>query len=94
MPNTSAQVKVDAVKEYGGQVDLIDAGTTSRAERVQELGRENPDAYLASAYDDPLVIQGNASSGEELAARAENFVIVAPVGGGGLTSGIITGVHQ
>src|ERR1043166_9619347 len=24
MPSTSAQVKVDAVREYGGQVDLID----------------------------------------------------------------------
>jgi threonine dehydratase len=94
MPSTSAQVKVDAVKEYGGQVDLIQVGAKSRAERVQELGRDNPDAYLASAYDDPLVIQGNASLGEELAARAENFaVIVAPVGGGGLTAGIITGVR-
>lgn len=94
MPSTSAQVKVDAVREYGGQVDLVQVDTKSRAERVQELAREHPDAYIASAYDDPLVIQGNASLGEELAASAENFdVIVAPVGGGGLTSGIISGVR-
>ncbi len=95
MPSTSAQVKVDAVREYGGQVDLVQVESKSRAERVKELASEYPDAYVASAYDDPLVIQGNASLGEELAAMKENFdVIVAPVGGGGLTSGIITGIRS
>src|SRR5947207_5298560 len=56
MPATSAQVKVDAVREYGGMVDLIDVRVIGRAERVAELASENPDAYIASAYDDPLVI--------------------------------------
>ena len=94
MPSTSAKVKIDAVREYGGVVDLVHVETKSRAERVQELAREHPDAYVASAYDDPLVIEGTASLGEEL-ARLGNFdIIVAPVGGGGLTSGIITGVRQ
>jgi threonine dehydratase len=66
----------------------------SRAERVAELARENPDAYVASAYDDPLVIEGNASLGRELAQLDHSFeTIVAPVGGGGLTSGIITGLR-
>ena len=31
MPATSAQVKIDAVVEYGGEVDLIDVNRTSRA---------------------------------------------------------------
>src|SRR2546427_10706080 len=44
MPSTSAQVKVDAVREYGGQVDLIDVRHKSRAARVAELAAENPDA--------------------------------------------------
>jgi threonine dehydratase len=92
MPSTSAQVKIDAVREYGGVVDLIDVRETSRAGRVAELAAENPHAYIASAYDDPLVIEGNASLGAELAAREFDFV-VAPVGGGGLTSGIITGLR-
>ena len=91
MPSTSAQVKIDAVREYGGAVDLIDVRETSRAGRVAELAAENPDAYIASAYDDPLVIEGNASLGAELASHEFDFV-VAPVGGGGLTSGIITGL--
>lgn len=93
MPSTSAQVKIEAVREYGGVVELVEVSRKSRAERVQELARENPDAYLASAYDDPLVIAGNASLGEELARIGDFDTIVAPVGGGGLTSGIITGVR-
>jgi threonine dehydratase len=95
MPETSARVKVDAVREYGGQVDLIDVRVKGRAARVAELAREHPEAYIASAYDDPLVIEGNSSLGEEL-GRLDRPIdrIVAPVGGGGLSSGIITGVRR
>jgi threonine dehydratase len=93
MPHTSAAVKVAAVREYGGIVDLVDVTRKSRAERVAELAAERPDAYVASAYDDPLVIAGNATLGEEVAARAGAFeVVVAPVGGGGLTAGLVTGI--
>jgi threonine dehydratase len=94
MPATSAQVKIDAVREYGGVVDLIDVKEKSRAGRVAELASDNPDAYIASAFDDPLVIEGNASLGAEIAALEGGFdYIVAPVGGGGLTSGIINGLR-
>jgi threonine dehydratase len=94
MPETSAQVKINAVREYGGVVDLIDVKVKGRAARVAELARENADAYIASAYDDLLVIEGNASLGAELAGLDREFdFVIAPVGGGGLTSGIITGLR-
>ncbi|HUI41336.1 MAG TPA: threonine/serine dehydratase [Terriglobia bacterium] len=95
MPDTSARVKVDAVREYGGQVEFVNVRSTSRAQRVEELAREHPEAYIASAYDDPLVIAGNSSLGEELARLDRSLdLIVAPVGGGGLTSGIVTGLRR
>jgi threonine dehydratase len=94
MPATSARVKIEAVREYGGEVDLIDVNQTSRAARIAELAAANPDAYVASAFDDPLVIDGNASLGEEIASLGRVFdMVVAPVGGGGLTSGLITGIR-
>jgi threonine dehydratase len=94
MPSTSVQVKIEAVREYGGTVDLVDVKTKSRKQRVSELAAEHPEAYLASAYDDPLVIEGNATLGVELAGIERQFdLIVAPIGGGGLTSGIITGLR-
>jgi threonine dehydratase len=93
MPATSAKVKIDAVRGYGATVDLVDTTKLGRNERVAQLAQQMPDAYFASAYDDDLVIAGNASFGEELAAG--NFdVVITPVGGGGLISGIVTGLRR
>lgn len=94
MPDTSAQVKVAAVREFGGEVDFIDTRVVSLQVRLEQLARDHPDAYVASAYDDPRVIAGNATLGRELAAQAQRFdVVVAPIGGGGLTSGILSGLR-
>jgi threonine dehydratase len=115
MPANSARVKIDAVRGYGATVDLVDTAKVRREARVAELAAAEPTAYVASAYDDPLVIQGNASLGHELAAinaalaTAERSssaarssprpmmrpfdAILAPVGGGGLSAGLITGLR-
>ncbi|MEO6590152.1 MAG: pyridoxal-phosphate dependent enzyme [Pyrinomonadaceae bacterium] len=91
MPENSARVKVEAVRNYGATVDLIDTKKIGREERVLQLLSEFPDAYKASAYDDPLVIEGNATLGDELSAKDFDCIIV-PVGGGGLISGISKGL--
>ena len=93
MPSTSAQVKIDSVRGFGASVDLVDTTKVARNERVAQLSAEMPDAYLASAYDDQLVIEGNASIGDELAEKGFDVVVV-PVGGGGLISGIVTGLRR
>jgi len=95
MPHDSARVKVDAVREYGATVDLINVREISRSERIRHLAAETGEAYVASAYDDPLVIEGNASLGDELIALGRRFdAIVVPVGGGGLIGGIAQRVAQ
>jgi threonine dehydratase len=86
---------VDAVRAHGATVDLIDVAQVSRFARVSELSAGCPEAYIASAYDDDLVIEGNSTLADEvcgLAAVPE--VIVAPVGGGGLTAGLVRGVRR
>ncbi len=95
MPETSAQVKIDAVREHGGVVDFVDIRRKSREERLRELAALHPDAYITNAYDDPLIIEGNASLGEELCGLDRRFdCVVVPIGGGGLSSGIISGIRQ
>ena len=91
MPETSANVKIEDVKSYGATVDLIDTKKVGRMERVAELAETMPDCYVASAYDDLHVIEGNASLGDELAEKVFD-VVISPIGGGGLASGIITGL--
>jgi len=88
MPHNSAKVKIDAVQNYGAVADLIDVNVISRAERLQQLANERPDAYLASAYDDKFVIDGNSTLGDEI-AELDFDLVVLPIGGGGLISGTI-----
>jgi len=95
MPANSARVKVDAVLSYGGRVDLVDTTKVKRAARVAQLAAENPDAYIASAFDDPFVIAGNSSLGDELAGLATPpETVIAPVGGGGLTAGLVQAARR
>jgi threonine dehydratase len=95
MPATAASIKVDAVREYGAEVDLVDVKKKGRLERLGELAKQFPEAYVASPYDDPLVIEGNAGLGNELFALGlELDFIIAPIGGGGLTSGLVKAVER
>jgi threonine dehydratase len=95
MPDRSARVKVDAVRAWGAEVDLFDTDRTPRPARLAELAAANPGAYVASPYDDPLVIAGNASLGREIAERLpDTEAVVVQVGGGGLASGVVVGLHE
>ena len=93
MPDNSASVKIEGVKSYGATIDLIDTRKIGRQARVLQIAEDFPDAYLASAYDDPLVIEGNSTLGLEIANHPNEFdACIAPIGGGGLISGIIKGL--
>ena len=81
MSANAAKVKIDAVRNYGGEVDLIDI--RNRNERIDALAKKYPEAYLASAYDDPLIIEGNSGLGAEIGSCAGLDTVVVPVGGGG-----------
>ena len=95
MPSGAPKIKVNAVREYGAEVDLVDVEKKSRLDRLGELAKKFPEAYVASPYDDLLVIEGNASLAKELfALRLDLDFIIAPIGGGGLTSGLVKAVKD
>src|SRR5437868_13128673 len=95
MPSVAPKIKVEAVREYGAEVDLVDVKKKGRLERLGELAKQFPEAYVASPYDDPLVIEGNSGLAKELFALGlELDFIVAPIGGGGLTSGLVKAVER
>lgn len=93
MPETSAKVKIEGVKSYGAAVDLIDTKKVGRSERVAQLAAENPNAYIGSAFDDMFVIDGNSTLGDELSGKQFD-IIISPVGGGGLASGIVKSLSR
>ena len=44
MPSTSASVKIEAVRGFGAETDLIDVNQISRVERTRQLAEERPNA--------------------------------------------------
>lgn len=94
MPTTSAKVKIEAVRSYGAEVIFVDTRKQNRADKVKEVSAQYP-YHIASAYDCEHVISGNASLGIEIANMEEKFdLIIAPIGGGGLSAGIIQGLRE
>ncbi|HAG99321.1 MAG TPA: serine dehydratase, partial [Ktedonobacter sp.] len=61
----------------------------SRIERIHQLLAEYPEAFVAPAFDDYRVIAGNSTLGKEIFNAAHFDMIVVPVGGGGLCSGLV-----
>lgn len=92
MPDNSAKVKVEAVRSYGATVDLVNTKEISREVRVNQILDTMPNAYKASAYDDAYVIDGNATLGKEIADYSDFDAVIVPVGGGGLSSGLVKGL--
>ena len=88
MPHNSSKVKVEAVQRYGAEADLINVNEVSRVERLSQLRQQRPDAYMASAFDDRLVIEGNSSLGDEIVDLGLDAIVI-PIGGGGLISGTV-----
>lgn len=89
MPDTTARVKIGSVKSYGAKVDLINIRKISRIDRVKQLLKKYPDSFEARAFDDYRVVAGNSTLGKEIFSFMDFDIIVVPVGGGGLSSGII-----
>jgi threonine dehydratase len=94
MWKTASAAKVEATRGYGAQVDLEAAGPGTVFERLEEL-RTQTGRTLVHPFDDPLVAAGQGTVGLEIAEDVpEVDVVVVPVGGGGLISGIAAALPE
>ncbi|WP_216216047.1 threonine ammonia-lyase [Amycolatopsis aidingensis] len=90
MPDVTPQVKIDRTRECGAEVVLVPIGERESAayELVAERG-----AVLVPPFDHPDVIAGQGTAGLELIADVPDVdVVLIPVSGGGLASGIGTAI--
>jgi threonine dehydratase len=86
----ASEQKIAATRAYGAAVDLEAADPGEAFERLSALEAETG-RTLVHPYDDPLVIAGQGTVGLEIREDlADHDVVVVPVGGGGLISGIAT----
>lgn len=92
MPVTTPKQKINQVKMFGGKaVEVVLTGDTfdnASASAVEECMKNN--AVFISPFDDPKIIEGQATVGLEIIQEAKMLIdyIFVPVGGGGLASGV------
>ena len=91
MPRTTPAIKVDAVRRLGASVELAGDTYAEAETRCEEL-RDQRELTLVHPFDDPLVIAGQGTIGDEILrhAKGELDVVFVPIGGGGLIAGIGT----
>ena len=88
MPAQAPLAKVAAVRQYGGEVRLIDGGFDEAGHEARRTA-EHEGLTVVHAFDAPEVVAGQGTIGLEIARRAPQVkLIVVPLGGGGLASGI------
>jgi threonine dehydratase len=92
MPSDAPKVKLEATRGYGAQVRFYDRARDDR-EALAEAAAAERGAVVVPAFDDPLIIAGQGTVGLEIAAQARALdapvdLLLGPVGGGGLMSGV------
>ena len=92
MPVTAPQVKVDAVRRFGGEfVEVLLAGDSySDAQAAAARIEAERGLVFVHPFDDVDVIAGQATVGMELLRQlpASPDAVFVPVGGGGLLAGV------
>jgi threonine dehydratase len=87
MPQDAPALKVQATKEYGGEVLFYDRYTENREEIASRLANERG-MTLIPPYDHPDVICGQGTAAKELFEDVGPLdVLLVPLGGGGLLAG-------
>jgi threo-3-hydroxy-L-aspartate ammonia-lyase len=90
MPEETPQVKVDATRRHGAEVVLCDTG---RRVQVAEEIVTSTGGTLVPPFDHPDVIAGQGTIGVEIVEDLPDVdVVLVPVSGGGLASGIAVAV--
>ena len=94
MPQTTPLIKVQFTKKYGAEVILYGEVYDDAYQKAKEL--EEKEGYVfVHPFDDPDVLEGQGTIALEILEELPNTdVIVVPIGGGGLISGIASAAKE
>ena len=93
VPSTAPKVKTDAIEYYGAELVTVAPTMAARIAAAEELVAEHG-YVLIPPFDDRAVIAGQGTIGLEIAADCPQVdLVLVPVSGGGLISGIAAAVR-
>jgi threonine dehydratase len=89
MPQTTPNIKIEAVRGMGAEVVLHGDNYSDAQAHCDALAAETGMTFI-HPFDDPLVIAGQGTVGDEIVRHRQNelHAVFVPVGGGGLIAGI------
>ena len=94
MPTTAPAVKVQGVKRWGAEVILEGTTSANRLRRAEaELATRG--LVMIPPFDHEWIVEGQGTCGLEILDQVPTAdVVVVPVGGGGLVSGVAAAIKQ
>lgn len=88
IPDGAPISKVEATKNYGAEVVLVEGVYDDAFEKAVSLVEETGATFI-HPFDDEMVIAGQGSIGLEIIEQLPKIdAVVVPIGGGGLISGV------
>ena len=89
MPQTTPQIKIDAVKKRGGKVVLAGESYNDAYNHAMQLVAQSGLTYIPP-FDDPDVIAGQGTIGMEILRQHPKPIdaVFVAIGGGGLAAGV------
>jgi threonine dehydratase len=94
MPIEAPLAKLTAVRAYGGKVHLVEGSYDEAGAAARDFA-ERQGKTLVPPFDDPQIVAGQGSVGLEIARQAPaTRLVVVPLGGGGLASGVAIAVKS
>jgi threonine dehydratase len=89
MPNNSAKVKVRAVESFGARIIFCEPNDVAREAACADVIAKTG-ATLIHSFENEDVMAGQGTAAVELLEDVDLDLVLCPVGGGGLLSGIST----
>ena len=98
MPSNTPSIKLDATAALGAEIIRCGPASSERKQIAEALAAEH--GYtIVPPYDDPAIIAGQATCGLEIFQQLQSLqldpshaLILSPVSGGGLLSGVATAI--
>jgi threonine dehydratase len=88
MPETAPIAKIEAAAQLGARVSFAGVTVDDCLAAARERAAESELVFI-HPFDDPEVIAGQGTLGLELLAQVDDLaLVIVPVGGGGLASGV------
>ena len=94
MPRKAPQIKIDATKALGAEIVFVGPTSAERRSKAEELAAQHGYAIIPP-FNDEKIIAGQGTIGLEIAEDLPDVeLVLVPVGGGGLVSGVATAIKH